>query len=66
MILFPVPVYMIKETIHDRKVLKCANKACHKVMGEGLKDTIKTADKIGLINLKFMKWYWKWFKKLYF
>lgn len=66
MFILPVPAYMIKSAIHDRKVLKIANKTCHKVMGEGIKDTLRTADEIGLINLKFMKNYIKWYKKLYF
>ncbi len=66
MFIMPVPAYMIKYAIHNRKVLKIANKTCHKVMGDGIKDTLRTADAIGLINLKFMKNYIKWYKKLYF
>ena len=57
MYLIPVPAYVIRSAIH---------KACHKVMGEGIKDTLRTADSIGIINLKFMKNYIKWYKKLYF
>lgn len=66
MFILPVPAYMIKATIHDRKVLKYANKACHKVLGGGIKDSLQTADAMGLINLKFLKSYIKWYKKLYF
>lgn len=66
MYLIPVPAYVIRSAIHNRKVLKVANKACRKVMGEGIKDTLRTADSIGIINLKFMKNYIKWYKKLYF
>ena len=40
MYLIPVPAYVIRSAIHNRKVLKVANKACHKVMGEGIKDTL--------------------------
>ena len=66
MYLVPIPAYIIKSAIHNRKVLKVANKTCHKVMGEWIKDTLKTADALGLINLKFLKFYIKWYKKLYF
>lgn len=66
MYLIPVPAYVIRSAIHNRKVLKVANKVCHKVMGEGIKDTLRTADSIGIINLKFMKNYIKWYKKTLF
>ena len=59
MYLIPVPAYVIRSVIHNRKVLKVANKVCHKVMGEGIKDTLRTADSVGIINLKFMKNYIK-------
>lgn len=65
MYLIPVPAYVIRSAIHNRKVLKVANKACHKVMGEGIKDTLRTADSIGIINLKFMKNYIKWYRPFY-
>lgn len=65
MYLVPVPASMIRDTIHNRKVLKIANKTCHKVMGEGIKDTLKTADNIGLINLKFIKEAISWYKLLF-
>ena len=65
MYLVPVPACMVRNVIHSRKVLKMANKTCHKVMGEGIKDTLKTADSIGLINLEFMKFFIKWYKRLY-
>ena len=66
MYILPRPAYIIKAAIHNRKVLKYTNKACHKVLGEGIKDSLHTADRIGLINLKFIKNYIKWYKKLYF
>lgn len=65
MYLVPVPASMIRDTIHNRKVLKIANKTCHKVMGKGIKDTLKTADNIGLINLKFIKEAISWYKLLF-
>ena len=65
MYLVPVPASMIRDTIHNRKVLKIANKTCHKVMGEWIKDTLKTADNIGLINLKFIKEAISWYKLLF-
>lgn len=65
MYIVPVPAYMVKSFIHNRKVLKVANKTCHKVMGSGIKETLQIADSIGIINLKFLKNYIKWYKKMY-
>lgn len=66
MFILPVPAHMVKSAIHNRKVLKYANKACHKALGGGIKDSLQTADAMGLINLEFIKSCIKWYKKLYF
>lgn len=39
MYLLPVRASVVKSIVRNKKVLKTANKACHKVMGAGIKET---------------------------
>lgn len=39
MCLLPVRASVVKSIVQNKKVLKTANKVCHKVMGAGIKET---------------------------
>ncbi len=59
MLLIPIPAKSVYSFIKKPKVLKTANKICHKLMGQGIKDTIKLYDDYGIVNIKNMKKYYK-------
>ena len=49
---------LLSNIIHNRQVLKFANKTCHKLMGDGIKGTLKTYEDMGIINMKETKRIW--------
>ena len=48
----------ISDVIHNRQVLKFANKTCHRFMCDGIKGTLKTYEDMGIIDIKKTKAIW--------
>ena len=46
---------LLQNIVHNRQVLKFANRTCHRLMGDGIKGTLKTYEDIGIIDLKQTK-----------
>ena len=59
MLLIPIPAKSVYSFIKNPKVLKTTNTICHKLMVQGIKDTIKLYDAYGIINIEKMKKYYK-------
>lgn len=46
--MIPIRAQFVYDIIHTRKFLRFANKACHKIFGLGIKDTLNS----GLIDIE--------------